>query len=327
MRAPPALCLALCLGVLTARAGMRLPLLGEGQGAEAVAAAFVAEADALSHEAPLVGTLEVETPAALTAELPDLRDRLRGFAVVEAFPAGRTEADGRARAAWRLRLTPGPEGPWRLMPFVITLRDARTGATRQALTHAILFPEPPPLPEAEGSPECDPAPQWIAPGWRTFGLWALWALLAAAALAALWPLLRRARRALRERTLSPEERARLELGRLLAEGLLAQGRVKRFYYGLTGVVRRYFERAHALRATRQTTQEFLAGLAAEPSVGQDSRDALAAFLAAADRVKFADVAGSAAEAEAAAGAARALIEADAERLRGLAPDAPAQGGA
>ena len=313
------LALALC-ACAAAQAAMRLPLLEEGQGAEAVTAALVAEADTLARETPLVATLEVETPATLEADLPGLRERLRGFAVVEEFPAGRTEANGRARAVWRLRLTPGPEGPWRLMPFVLTLHDARTGEARQALTHAVAFPEPPPLPEAAGSPECDLAPEWVAPGWRTFGLWALWAALAAALAAALWPLLRRAKRALHERTLSPEERARLELGRLMAEGLLAQGRVKRFYYGLTGVVRRYFERAHALRATRQTTQEFLAGLAAEPTVAQSSRDALAAFLAAADRIKFAGIDGTAAEAEAAAGAAQTLIADDAERLRATRPD-------
>ena len=197
------------------------------------------------------------------------------------------------------------------MPLPLTLKDARTGQSSQALTRAITFPEPPPLPEAAGSPECAVTPVWVAPSWRTYGLWALLAAAAATLLLALRPLLRRARRALHERALSPEARARLELDRLLAENLLAQGHVKRFYYGLTGIVRRYFERAHALRATRQTTQEFLATLTARPDIPASVKTALATFLDAADRVKFAGVAATPAEAQSATDATRTLIATDA----------------
>ena len=290
---------------------MELTLLDEG----GVKATLSAEAPALARETPLLATLRVETPAAEAPTLPDLRDRLRGFSLVEDFPEGRQTAAGRALATWRLRLTPAPEGPWRILPMALTLRDRQTGATRQLVTRAADFPPPAPLPHADGAPEVDTAPLWTPPTWRAIGLWALAAALAAGALAALLPLLRRLRRTLRERTLSPEERARLELARLLAEGLPAQGRLKRFYYALTGVVRRYFERAHALRATRQTTEEFLAGLAQTPGVPQASKDALAAFLQAADRVKYAGLEATPAQAEASAQAAEALIEADAAARR------------
>ncbi len=261
------------------------------------------EGDALSREAPTLATLRVDTPA--QAILPaDLRDRFRGFAVVEEFPAGDN--------AWRLRLTPAPQGPWRLMPIPLEIRDPRTRQPlAQTLTHAVTLPAPPPLPPADGAPECDPAPAWIPPGWRTLALWALPILLAAALLLAAIPLLRRLRRTLRERALSPEERAHLELGRLLAQGWVAQGRLKPFYYALTALLRRYFERARATRATRQTTQEFLDALAADPAFPPAARDALADFLAAADRVKYAGADATPAQAEAAADSARALIDADA----------------
>ena len=294
-------------GLSPAWAAMRLALLDQN----GLTATLTAEPDALSRESPLVATLTIDTPAHLTPALPALTERFRGFTVVEDFPAGRVEANGRARATWRLRLTPGPEGPWRLMPLPLTLKDARTGQSSQALTRAITFPEPPPLPEAAGSPECAVTPVWVAPGWRTYGLWALLAAAAATLLLALRPLLRRARRALHERALSPEARARLELDRLLAENLLAQGHVKRFYYGLTGIVRRYFERAHALRATRQTTQEFLATLTARPDIPASVKTALATVLDAADRVKFAGVAATPAEAQSATDATRTLIATDA----------------
>lgn len=289
--------------------GFRIPL-AEAPGVSAV---FVSDEAHVDYAKPLVGALEVIARAQDEVRLPDMRDRFRGFGVVEDFEAGRTEADGRSRAVWRFRLTPsGGEGPWRLRPFVLTLRDTRTGEVRRLLTQAADFPAPLPLPEAGGAPECDLQPEWVAPGWRTFGLWGLCAVGAAALVLALLPLFRRVRRAVRARALSPEARARLELDRLLAEGLLAQGKVKRFYFGLTGVVRRYFERACALRATRQTTEEFLAGLAADPRFGQAERDALSDFLAVADRVKFAGVSASAEEATASAASARALIDAHAQ---------------
>lgn len=307
---------ALCLlSLLLLLCGFRMPLLEEAD----VTVVFASDAERVDYAKPLVGTLEVTSNAHEEARLPDLRERLRGFAVVEDFEAGRTEVAGKARAVWRLRLTPAGEGPWRFLPFVVTLRDTRTGDARRLLTHVADFPAPLPLPEAGGVPECDPQPEWVAPGWRTFGLWGLCAMGVGGLAWGIFVLLRRLRRTLRERTLSPEERARLELDRLLAEGLLAQGRIKRFYFGLTGVVRRYFERACALRATRQTTQEFLAGLSADPRFGQAEREALSAFLAAADRVKFAGVSASAAEASASASAARALIAAYARRANETAP--------
>ena len=298
--------LAAQLASLPASAGaMRLPLFDEA-GRTAV---FVADDETVRYEAPLVGTIEVTTPANVEARLPELRPHLRGFSIVEAFEAGRTEAGSKARARWRLRLTPGGEGPWRLMPFVLTFRDVRTGAQQTVLTRAVDFPAPPALPAASGAPECDLEPEWVAPGWRTIGLWAGCAAALAALLAAAIPLARRARRALHERTLSPEVRARLELDRLLAEGLLARRLFKPFYFGLTGVIRRYFERGYALRATRQTTEEFLASLSGEARIGQAAREALAAFLNAADRVKFAGVEASKAEAEAAVRRAREFIDA------------------
>ncbi len=134
-------------------------------------------------------------------------------------------------------------------------------------------------------------------------------------LVAVLPLLRRIRRTLHERTLAPEVRAELELERLLAEGYLAQGQIKRFYFGLTGVVRRYIERACALRATRQTSQEFLAGLMADPRFTPAEREALEVFLSAADRVKFAGVRASVEEATASTAVTRTLIADHARRAR------------
>jgi hypothetical protein len=149
-------------------------------------------------------------------------------------------------------------------------------------------------------------------------VWVLWALLAVGAIVVAIPLIHRIRRTLHERTLSPEARAQLELNRLLAENLLAQGQFKRFYYGLTGVVRRYFERGYALRATRQTTQEFLSVIANDARVSAAERAALEQFLNAADAIKFAGIAATAVEAESATNHVRSLIAEAAEHRQQIA---------
>lgn len=295
----------ICAGLpASLRAEMRLTLFD----ANTTQAVFVSASDTLSHEAPLIGTIEVTSNATDEVLLPDLRDRFQGFTYMEDFAAGRTEAAGKARARWRFRLTPGAEGPWCLRPFLLTIKNLRTGTEQSHLTQRIEFPAPPPLPAASGVPEATLEPEWVAPGWKTISLWTLLTLTGIALLAALWPLCRRIRRTLHERTLSPEARARLELDRLLAENLVAQGQFKRFYYGLTGVVRRYFERGYALRATRQTTQEFLTAIAADTRVSTEERDALAQFLTAADAIKFAGIDATASEAEAATRHVSTLLE-------------------
>lgn len=299
-------------------AAFTLPLATEGN----VALTLRADAERLSYEAPLIATLEMTSPETVTVTVPDLRKALRGFAVVESFDAGRIAAGGKAMTRHKLRLTPGGEGPWKLMPFVFRMQNERTGAVTEALTRAVSFPEPLPLPAASGEAECDPEPEWVAPGWRTLLQWGLCALGGLAVLGLLFAAgfgVKRLRRTLRERALPPEVRARLELDRLLQQGLLARGLVKRFYTELTGVVRRYFERSYDLRVTRQTTQEFLAVMVQDPRFEPDARQKLAEFLESADRIKFANLEASAAEAEAATACATSVIELDASRRK--EPDA------
>lgn len=284
-------------------AAMRLSLLDEPN----LKVTFLSDRDTLSYETPLVGTLEITCRATEEAIIPNLQDRFRGFSFVEDFEAGRIDAGGTTKAQWRFRLTPKGDGPWQLRPFVLTLKNKRTGAERSCLTQPITFPEPPALPYATGALEANLEPEWVAPGWRTFRWWILFTLLGIGLCALIRPAIKRIQRILHERTLSPEARAELELNRLLAENLLEQGQFKRFFYGLTGVVRRYFERGYALRATRQTSQEFLDSIAKVSRISTDERNALAQFLSAADAIKFAGITSSAKEAEEATRHVRELL--------------------
>ncbi|MEE3370762.1 MAG: hypothetical protein VX346_15590 [Planctomycetota bacterium] len=89
-----------------------------------------------------------------------------------------------------------------------------------------------------------------------------------------------------EPELSPAELAWLELERLVAADL-AVADIKAYYSELTGVVRRFIERSTGIRAPEQTTEEFLRAIARDQSFSAPSSQRLAAFLQAADLVKFA----------------------------------------
>lgn len=269
---------------------------------------FHAKDATLAYEQPTVGTLEITTKAHEEAILPELQARFRGFSFVENFAAGRVEANGKAKAQWRFQLTPNGVGPWQLRPFVLQIKNKRTGAIRSCLTQPISFPAPPALPAASGEPETALEPEWVAPGWRTIRWWILFALLGIGCCALIRPCVKHIRKIRHERTLSPEERARLDLARLLEQGLLEQGQIKRFFYGLTHVVRCYFERAYGLRATRQTSQEFLASIADDARISSAERAALAQFLTSADAIKFADITSTRSEAENATQHVRTLLE-------------------
>jgi len=87
--------------------------------------------------------------------------------------------------------------------------------------------------------------------------------------------------------MSPRERALEELAELMARDLVGKNMVKEFYLELTMIVRRYIERAHAIRAPEQTTEEFLAAVSSDNRFGQEVINRLRLFLEAADLVKFA----------------------------------------
>jgi hypothetical protein len=80
--------------------------------------------------------------------------------------------------------------------------------------------------------------------------------------------------------------AYLELEQLVQQRL-SERDIKLFYVHLTGIVRRYIERTTGVHAAEQTTEEFLREIGAGDVFDQAERERLAAFLEAADLVKFA----------------------------------------
>ncbi|MGA1266611.1 MAG: hypothetical protein ACO32J_05480 [Phycisphaerales bacterium] len=82
-------------------------------------------------------------------------------------------------------------------------------------------------------------------------------------------------------------RALRELDELAARELPAKGLVLDFYVLLSDTVRRYVEGRFGIRAPEQTTKEFLQAARHHPAIREDHQRMLAAFMRAADLVKFA----------------------------------------
>lgn len=147
-----------------------------------------------------------------------------------------------------------------------------------------------------------PAPPTRVP-WIWLGAGA-GALLAAAV---AWVLLRRRRGPAPERRLTPEEQAYLELQSLVDADLAGLGRYSEFYVELTGIVRRYIERTTDVHAPEQTTEEFLREAHGRNLFEPAKERELAAFLEAADLVKFAAQVPGAAQIEESFNTAKAFV--------------------
>lgn len=231
--------------------------------------------------------IEVIAPSNIQVKLPPIEDRLTGFSAAGSFDRPATARNGRVVRERNVRLVPQAAPRYRVAPMAVTWHD-RTGEEH-------WFPTRPLVLSSEAIVKGDPGsslaaarpPLRIYPG---FGTVLLYACLAAGAVAVAWMLwwaIRHIRREVRLRRMSPRERALHELAELLARDLVHKDRVKDFYFELTMIVRTYIERAHAIRAPEQTTEEFLTAVSRDPRFAQAVIARLRAFLQAADLVKYA----------------------------------------
>lgn len=267
-------------------------------------------AETITYDHDFILTLTAETPAGKILTLPDLRDRFSGFSLAEDFSGERIVAGDRARKTYRWRLVPAAAAQWRLAPFAATLKDAATGAEETFATQAVVFPPPPPREGVDGAPEGDFNPFWIRPTFGTILLWIGMVIGGIAAVIAVIMLVIYLRGRVKEMQMSPRDRALIEINRLLGKQLAERGFYKAFYSELTLVVRHYIERAYAIRASRQTTQEFLSAATGDARFTKETIGRLAEFLNAADMIKFAGLKTTPELAADAAQKARTYIEED-----------------
>lgn len=235
-------------------------------------------------------TMKTEAPSHIEVRLPPIADRLTGFTMQGFFDKEPVTAEDRIIRERCFRLAPLISEEYRIGPMAVTVVD--TG--RQPPTES-WFPTPPLSLEpasliTDGSKSIIGdivGPMTVLPGIRTLVLWLLGTLLVLAAAASLWLIARRIHRAIRLKRMSPKERALFELTELLKRDLVGKNRIKDFYVELTMIVRRYIERAHKIRAPKQTTEEFLADAAMCPRFREEVVHKLRDFLRSADLVKFA----------------------------------------
>ncbi len=189
---------------------------------------------------------------------------------------------GQAESEHRLSLAGFKPGRQALPVFTFLVRaGARTDTLRSAADSVTIASVLPPrmqdvrdLKPAESFPDHR---LWAIPG----------VLLLAAALAWLGRRLYRRLRRAREEALSPLppwEQALAALDALPWQEWLAAGQVKRCYYALSEILKRYIERRFEFNAVEQTTTEILASLHAYRT---PFRDEVGRFLTRADFVKYA----------------------------------------
>ena len=257
----------------------------------------------------------LKVPRGKSAQLPDLRDRVKGFSLAEDFAEPpKTEADGTTVQVANWRLVPEPcAEEYKIRPFAVLVDGGRSSF----VGGPVYFEKPAAREPVTGTMEANPTKDLPPFSWKLVG-WIVAALAAAAGIvAALVALLKFVAGRIREHRMSPIERAWVELDRLLKKGLPGRGRYKDFYVELTMVVRRYIQRKYGIKAPHLTTEEFLAEIgrgdsaaAGAPACSRENRESLRRFLESADLVKFAGVEATPEMADGATESARGYLQSD-----------------
>ena len=262
-------------------------------------------------------TMELRTPHDRTAAMPDLRDRVVGFSLVEDFAEEpRKETDGSTVQVTNWRLVPEPCAEvYKIKPFVVKgspkIWKSQSDEGKFSFVGGPIYFESPAAREpVTGGIETDPQKDLPPLSWKLVG-WVVLAILAALAiLAGLVWLGRYITRRVKEHRMSPIERAWVELDRLLKKGLPGRGRYKDFYVELTMVVRRYVQRKYGIKAPHLTTEEFFAEISKSNNQTIEQSNSLRRFLESADLVKFAGVEATPEMADEATDSARGYLKSD-----------------
>ena len=271
-------------------------------------------------------TMELRTPHDQTAAMPDLRDRVVGFSLVEDFAEEpRKETDGSTVQVTNWRLVPEPCAEvYKIKPFVVKgspkIWKAQSDEGKFSFIGGPIYFENPVAREpVTGGMEADPKKDLPPLSWKLVGWVALGVFCLASLVLGLWLGIRYIARRVKEHRMSPIERAWVELDRLLKKGLPGRGRYKDFYVELTMVVRRYVQRKYGIKAPHLTTEEFLREVANDAShvSGLTSNvSSLRRFLESADLVKFAGVEATPEMADEATDSARGYLKSDSTAVDG-----------
>ena len=266
--------------------------------------------------------MEIRAPHDKKADMPDLRDRVVGFLLVEDFAEEPVkEKDGSTVQVTNWRLVPEPCAEvYKLKPFVVKTSPVIWKAQSDEgkfsfIGGPIYFENPVAREPVTGGMETDPKKDLPPLSWKLVGWVALGVFCLATLILGLWFVIRYVARRVKEHRMSPIERAWVELDRLLKKGLPGRGRYKDFYVELTMVVRRYVQRQHGVKAPHLTTEEFFEATRNAPTFPKSTLDELIDFLRKSDMVKFAGVEATPETAESATDSAKKYIAKDDEIVK------------
>lgn len=233
-------------------------------------------------------TIATRFPSGLHLAFPEPTAALEGFTVAAILsPPDTRDLDGLLVRETSLRLTPVPGSNYRIAPMLFGIQAEANDDVRYLITPAIRPPTRR-MPEATGTIlSTSPEPLYIPPTPAEVMRWTALAITIIMLLATAYFVATTLRRRIQILRMSPTERARFELDRLLAQNLPEQGKYKEFYFAITGIIRTYIERQHGIRAPELTTPEFLAAAAQRPAFKPVVVERLKQFLESADLVKFA----------------------------------------
>lgn len=258
-------------------------------------------------------TIRMTSPTNVVVKLPAIDSRVKGFAVSGSYDSPATLAGGQTVRTRNIRLTPQIAGEYRVAPMAVTWKDPGSGLEQWFPTKPVVLASEALQKEAPGKDIAAVlGPVWIYPGLKGVLGYAMMVVGLGALGYLLWRVFRKLRRAVQLRRMSPRERALFELAELMARDLVGHNRVKDFYFELTLIVRAYIERAHAIRAPEQTTEEFLAAVTSDARFSRDVVKRLHDFMQAADLVKYAGHRPDPASVTTATSTARNYIETDAD---------------
>lgn len=293
----------------TAASGARVEDMSQGP----IQIIFRVEPARVEYDKDLLLTITITAPQEYDVTVPKLDDRLSGFILSGGFAEEPSTRDGKTTTVRHAQLTPVLNVEHRLAPMAIQYADTRQRPPEPHwfATRPVVFEVASPVDGKIGRDlKANLKPVWVWPPLRTMALYAAAVVCGACLLAALWVLFKRIHRHVQLMRLSPRERALRELDVLLDRDLIGKNLVKEFYIELTLIVRRYVERAHAIRAPEQTTEEFLAAASRNPRFTAEVVRRLKAFLEAADLVKFAAHRPESGAVARAIGTAREYVETD-----------------
>ena len=236
-------------------------------------------------------TLTAEADADYKIELPKFGEKLEQFGIVDYHTKGpELIQNNKTRISRTYLLEPFLSGDYSIPSMQVKFSKPEEDKVHQIETEELKIKVNSLLPEEMKEMKVhDIKPPVKLPVSYTTWLWAA-AIFAMHLIGlALWIIIKKLRQGPRSQVKTPaHEIAFQELEILVQQNLIDNNEIKLFYQGISAILRRYIERRFTLKASEQTSEEFLAGMSGDHRFPEKYKGLLNHFLKHCDLVKFAE---------------------------------------